>query len=169
MNIKITISIFSLFLIVSCGQSVNQESLREIEEGSLIGMEGENNTFVWKGIPFAQPPVGDLRWKAPLDASAWEGTYEAIDFKSACFQGSNRIQGDNEDKWSGSEDCLYLNIWTPMLTQDQVKGSQDKLPVMMWIHGGGNTTGSAHIYDPSLLVSKHKVVVVTIQYRMGPL
>ena len=169
MNIKNTISIFSLFLIVSCGQSVNQESLREVEEGSIIGMEGENNTFVWKGIPFAQPPVGDLRWKAPLDAPAWEGTYEAIEFKSACFQGSSRIQGDTEDQWSGSEDCLYLNIWTPQLTQDQVTGSQDKLPVMMWIHGGGNTTGSAHVYDPSLLVSKHKVIVVTIQYRMGPL
>ena len=63
----------------------------------------------------------------------------------------------------------YLNIWTPQLAQDQVTGSQDKLPVMMWIHGGGNTTGSAHVYDPSLLVSKHKVIVVTIQYRMGPL
>ena len=154
---------------MSCGQSVNQESLREVEEGSIIGMEGENNTFVWKGIPFAQPPVGDLRWKAPLDTPAWEGIYEAIEFKSACFQGSSRIQGDTEDQWSGSEDCLYLNIWTPQLTQDQVTGSQDKLPVMMWIHGGGNTTGSAHVYDPSLLVSKHKVIVVTIQYRMGPL
>ena len=166
---KITISIFSLFMIISCGQSVNQESLREVEEGSIIGMEGENNTFVWKGIPFAQPPVGDLRWKAPLDVSAWDGTLEAIQFKSACFQGSSRIQGDTEGQWSGSEDCLYLNIWTPQLTQDQVKGSQDKLPVMMWIHGGGNTTGSAHVYDPSLLVSKHEVIVVTIQYRMGPL
>lgn len=169
MNMKITVSIFSLFMIISCGQSVNQESLREVEEGSIIGMEGENNTFVWKGIPFAQPPVGDLRWKAPLDVSAWDGTLEAIQFKSACFQGSSRIQGDTEGQWSGSEDCLYLNIWTPQLTQDQVKGSQDKLPVMMWIHGGGNTTGSAHVYDPSLLVSKHEVIVVTIQYRMGPL
>ena len=132
-------------------------------------MEGENNTFAWKGIPFAKPPIGELRWKAPKDASAWNGTLEAIEFKSACFQGSSMIQGDGEGKWSGNEDCLYLNVWTPQLTEDQLENNQEKLPVMMWIHGGGNTTGSAHVYDPSLLVSKHNVVVVTIHYRMGPL
>jgi len=169
MNIKIKISIISLLIIVGCGQTVDQDSLRNTQEGLVIGMEGENKTFSWKGIPFAQPPIGDLRWKAPQDSPTWNGTLEAIEFKSACFQGSSRIQGDSEGKWSGSEDCLYLNIWTPQLTEDQLENNQEKLPVMMWIHGGGNTTGSAHAYDPSLLVSKHNVVVVTIQYRMGPL
>ena len=169
MNIKIKISIISLLIIVGCGQTVDQDSLRNTQEGLVIGMEGENKTFSWKGIPFAQPPIGDLRWKAPQDSPTWNGTLEAIEFKSACFQGSSRIQGDSEGKWSGSEDCLYLNVWTPQLTEDQLENNQEKLPVMMWIHGGGNTTGSAHAYDPSLLVSKHNVVVVTIQYRMGPL
>ena len=169
MNMKIKISIISLLIIVGCGQTIDQDSLRNTQEGLVIGMEGENNTFAWKGIPFAKPPIGELRWKAPQDASAWNGTLEAIEFKSACFQGSSMIQGDSEDKWSGSEDCLYLNIWTPQLTQGQLENNQEKLPVMMWIHGGGNTTGSAHVYDPSILVSKHNVVVVTIQYRMGPL
>ena len=169
MNIKIKISIISLLIIVGCGQTIDQDSLRNTQEGLVIGMEGENNTFAWKGIPFAKPPIGELRWKAPQDASAWNGTLEAIEFKSACFQGSSMIQGDSEGKWSGNEDCLYLNVWTPQLTEDQLENNQEKLPVMMWIHGGGNTTGSAHVYDPSLLVSKHNVVVVTIHYRMGPL
>ena len=169
MNIKIKISIISLLIIVGCGQTIDQNSLRNTQEGLVIGMEGENNTFAWKGIPFAKPPIGELRWKAPQDASAWNGTLEAIEFKSACFQGSSMIQGDSEGKWSGNEDCLYLNVWTPQLTEDQLENNQEKLPVMMWIHGGGNTTGSAHVYDPSLLVSKHNVVVVTIHYRMGPL
>jgi len=169
MNMKIKISIISLLIIVGCGQTIDQDSLRNTQEGLVIGMEGENNTFAWKGIPFAKPPIGELRWKAPKDASAWNGTLEAIEFKSACFQGSSMIQGDSEGKWSGNEDCLYLNVWTPQLTEDQLENNQEKLPVMMWIHGGGNTTGSAHVYDPSLLVSKHNVVVVTIQYRMGPL
>ena len=169
MNMKIKISIISLLIIVGCGQTIDQDSLRNTQEGLVIGMEGENNTFAWKGIPFAKPPIGELRWKAPKDASAWNGTLEAIEFKSACFQGSSMIQGDSEGKWSGNEDCLYLNVWTPQLTEDQLENNQEKLPVMMWIHGGGNTTGSAHVYDPSLLVSKHNVVVVTIHYRMGPL
>ena len=169
MNMKIKISIISLLIIVGCGQTIDQDSLRNTQEGLVIGMEGENNTFAWKGIPFAKPPIGELRWKAPKDASAWNGTLEAIEFKSACFQGSSMIQGDSEGKWSGNEDCLYLNVWTPQLTEDQLENNQEKLPVMMWIHGGGNTTGSAHVYDPSLLVSKYNVVVVTIHYRMGPL
>tara|TARA_B100001287_G_C22677596_1_gene528509 strand:+ start:1087 stop:2970 length:1884 start_codon:yes stop_codon:yes gene_type:complete len=169
MNMKIKISIISLLIIVGCGQTIDQDSLRNTQEGMVVGMEGENNTFAWKGIPFAKPPIGELRWKAPQDASAWNGTLEAIEFKSACFQGSSMIQGDSEGKWSGNEDCLYLNVWTPQLTEDQLENNQEKLPVMMWIHGGGNTTGSAHVYDPSLLVSKHNVVVVTIHYRMGPL
>ena len=169
MNMKIRISIISLLIIAGCGQTIDQDSLRNTQEGLVIGMEGENNTFAWKGIPFAKPPIGELRWKAPQDASAWNETLEAIEFKSACFQGSSMIQGDSEGKWSGNEDCLYLNVWTPQLTEDQLENNQEKLPVMMWIHGGGNTTGSAHVYDPSLLVSKHNVIVVTIHYRMGPL
>ena len=82
MNMKIKISIISLLIIVGCGQTIDQDSLRNTQEGLVIGMEGENNTFAWKGIPFAKPPIGELRWKAPQDASAWNGTLEAIEFKS---------------------------------------------------------------------------------------
>ena len=169
MRIKIYIPFMLLALLVGCSKSFDENSLREISEGSVIGLEGENNTYTWKGIPFAKPPVGELRWKAPEDASPWTGTLEAGKFKAGCFQRASMFGADGEDKWSGSEDCLYLNIWTPKLSQEDIENSQEKLPVMMWIHGGANVVGSAHVYDPSILVSKHKVIVVTVQYRMGPL
>ena len=169
--VKIRIYIFFVFLFIltGCNNSLEKDSLRNISEGSLIGKMDKNETFSWKGIPFAAPPIGDLRWKAPQPVESWSGIYEASEFKSACFQGSSGIQGDSNEKWSGDEDCLYLNIWTPRFTQDEIVNRQDKLPVMMWIHGGGNTVGSAHVYDPSLLVSTHDVIVVTIHYRMGSL
>ena len=169
MMVKKLLSLALALFVIGCGQSLEEDSLRILMEGKVMGMEGENNTYTWKGIPFAKPPIGELRWKAPLDPSNWQGTLELTEFKSACFQGASGIQGDADEKWSGSEDCLYLNVWTPKLTQDEIKNSTEKLPVMMWIHGGGNTVGSAHMYDPSLLVSSHNVIVVTIHYRMGPL
>ena len=169
MMVKKLLSLALALFVIGCGQSLEEDSLRILMEGKVMGMEGENNTYTWKGIPFAKPPIGELRWRAPLDPSNWQGTLELTEFKSACFQGASGIQGDADEKWSGSEDCLYLNVWTPKLTQDEIKNSTEKLPVMMWIHGGGNTVGSAHIYDPSLLVSSHNVIVVTIHYRMGPL
>ena len=169
MMLKKLLSLALALFVIGCGQSLEEDSLRILMEGKVMGMEGENNTFTWKGIPFAKPPIGELRWRAPLDPANWQGTLELTEFKSACFQGASGIQGDADEKWSGSEDCLYLNVWTPKLTQDEIKNSTEKLPVMMWIHGGGNTVGSAHIYDPSLLVSSHNVIVVTIHYRMGPL
>ena len=73
----------------------------------------------------------------------------------------------NEGGWSGSEDCLYLNVWTPDWPKVDIKSK--KAPVMMWIHGGGNTIGSADTYDPSDIVSKHNLIVVTVQYRMSNL
>ena len=85
-----------------------------------------------------------------------------------CIRDSSIFE-DEQNEWSGSEDCLYLNIWTPKLSKEDIENSSKKLPVMMWIHGGANVVGSAHTYDPSSLVSNHNVIVVTIHYRMGPL
>ena len=70
MNIKIKISIVFLLIITGCGQTIDKDSLRETQEGTVIGMAGENNTFVWKGIPFAKPPILELRWKAPRDTAS---------------------------------------------------------------------------------------------------
>ena len=156
------------FILSSCGQNLELESLRTLDQGELIGQKGENSTYTWKGVPFAEPPVGELRWKEPKKAKVWNGRLEASKFKQGCFQRASFLE-NTQGKWSGGEDCLYLNIWTPQLSNQEIKESPKKLPVMMWIHGGANVVGSAHTYDPSSLVSNHEVVVVTIQYRMGPL
>ena len=103
---------------------------------------------VYKGIPFAAPPVGELRWKAPQPVVAWEGVRECTEF------GPNPMQGNGE---GCSEDCLYLNVWTP------AKGPKEKLPVMVWIYGGGFAGGATSYYDGTLLARKGVVVV----RRMG--
>ena len=158
------LSISVIFLLFSCTGAINKESIREISQGLLIGKNSENNTFSWKGIPFAKPPINELRWKAPQMAMPWEGLFEATDFKDECFQREIILA---EEDFIGSEDCLYLNIWTPKLSKDDIASLDKPLPVMMWIHGGGNVVGDAKIYDPSSLVSSQNVIVVTIQYRMG--
>lgn len=118
------------------------------------------------GLPFAKPPVGDLRWKPPAPASPWTDVLQALDFKSECAQPS-WIQGPEVD----SEDCLYLNVWTPD------PAPTTPLPVMVWLPGGGNQNGGAsdnspliangRIYDGRSLAVNGNVVVVTINYRVG--
>jgi len=108
---------------------------------------------VFKGIPYAAPPVGDLRWRAPKPAAHWEGTRKAAEFSPVCMQGGNQKM---------SEDCLYLNVWTA------AKSPTEKRPVMFWIYGGGYYTGSGSqaMYDGAALAQKG-AVVVTFNYRLG--
>jgi len=134
------------------------EVVVETSYGQVKGYQGQENTLVWKGIPFAQPPVGDLRWQAPKDPEPWHGVLKTQQFSNACpqFSATGSVVGN--------EDCLYLNIWRPA-------SHQAGLPVYFWIHGGGNTTGSAAIpyYDGTMIASKSNMVVVSIQYRLGVL
>ncbi|MDC0124795.1 carboxylesterase family protein, partial [Gammaproteobacteria bacterium] len=114
-------------------------------------------------IPYAQPPVGDLRWKAPQEIFSNELIVPRVD--NFCVQkpsgmGGSEFNGD--EFFSGSEDCLYLDIKAPKTK------SNGLLPVMFWIHGGGNTSGLKDTYDFSKMVRKHNVIVVTINYRLGP-
>jgi para-nitrobenzyl esterase len=116
-------------------------------------------TRVFKGIPYAAPPVGELRWQAPRPAVAWEGVREATKYGAACLQG--KIFGDiNFNELS--EDCLTLNVWTP------AKSAKDRLPVMVWIHGGGFQAGAGGEprHDGEALARKG-VVLVSINYRLG--
>jgi para-nitrobenzyl esterase len=122
---------------------------------------------VFKGIPFAAPPVGQLRWREPQAVKAWKGVRQAADYGPACMQvitDWNRAYAT-----TASEDCLYLNVFTPALP---AKGK--KLPVMMWIYGGGNWGGSAignTVNEPPFDgagLTPHGVVLVTINYRVGP-
>jgi para-nitrobenzyl esterase len=123
-------------------------------EGTLDG-----GIYVFKGIPFAAPPVGELRWKAPQPVRAWDGILKAREFAPSCPQVAI-LPGI--DQLELSEDCLYLNIWTP------AKSKNEKLPVMVWIYGGGFAMGSASLY-PGDELAKNGVVFVSISYRVGAL
>lgn len=129
--------------------------------GSVQGFEDNSSTFVWKAIPYARPPVGDLRWMAPQSPATWNGVREETDFCSMCPQfGSFMNTATNQAEVLGSEDCLYLNIWRPQSTETG-------LPVYVWIHGGSNVQGSAEPYSGTEIASRSNMVVVTINYRLG--
>ena len=117
----------------------------------------EDGLTVYKGIPFAAPPVGDLRWRAPQPAAKWDGVKQANKFAPGPIQGGNPPSGK-------SEDCLYLNIWTP------AKSSNEKIPVLVWIYGGGFNSGSTSETNYSgEKLAKKGVVLVSIAYRVGQL
>ncbi|HEV8181137.1 MAG TPA: carboxylesterase family protein, partial [Candidatus Angelobacter sp.] len=136
-----------------------------VEQGLLAGISSSSADMrVYRGIPFAAPPVGDLRWKAPQPAAKWQGLLQAAEFSNACWQTPYPAAAAiYQAKLPPlSEDCLYLNIWTP------AKSSKDRLPVMVWIHGGGFTRGygGSRAYDGEALARKG-AVIVTINYRLG--
>ena len=126
-------------------------------EGGWIQGAVEEDLIVFKGIPFAAPPVGDLRWRAPQTARKWTDIKQTTQFAPAPIQGGNPPSGK-------SEDCLYLNIWTP------AKSSRERIPVLVWIHGGGFSFGSTSepVYTGEMLARKG-VVLVSIAYRVGQL
>lgn len=129
-------------------------------EGIVEGKEdGAVRTFL--GIPYAEPPVGDLRWKAPVPAAQWKGIRKATDFGLHCMQG--RVFGDMNFRDSGgSEDCLTLNVWLP------AKPASAKLPVMVWIYGGGFVAGTtSEARQDGTRLAQHGVVVVSMNYRLG--
>jgi para-nitrobenzyl esterase len=135
--------------------------------GTIQGVQN-GNIFQFLGIPFAMPPVDTLRWKAPKEPEAWLNVLNTTTFKPECAQKSFS-QTDTIGKIKGSEDCLYLNVWTPQLDNSE-------RPVMVFIHGGGNQQGSAKdtasntaLYFGKNMAARSNVVVVTIQYRLGAL
>ena len=145
------------------------ETLRQISSGQLIGFRDEENTFAWLGIPFASAPEDDLRWRAPRAPQPWQGVRESLSFRAFCPQlggiGVNSPKQD-VDKLVGSEDCLFLNVWAPQSIVE--KKQAELLPVMLWIHGGGNSVGTANTYDFARVLSgRQDVIVVTINYRLG--
>ena len=126
--------------------------------GPVTGFEGQADTWVWKAIPYAEPPIGALRWKAPRDPDPWTDPREETGYCSECPQydiGSDIV---------GDEDCLYLNVWRP-------QSDETDLPVYFWIHGGGNSGGSASYdsYNGTNIAGRSDMVVVSVNYRLGPL
>ena len=130
------------------------------DSGMVEGKEdGAVRAFL--GIPYAAPPVGDLRWKPPLPAARWSGVRKATDFGAHCMQG--KVYGDmNFRDAGGSEDCLTLNVWIP------AKPSGAKLPVMVWIYGGGFAAGTtSEARQDGTNLAQQGVVVVSMNYRLG--
>ena len=143
------------------GSSVSVATPVRIDSGLIEGMQ-ENGVTVFKGIPFAAPPIGLLRWRAPQAPAAWSGVRSVNQFAPICMQHGSYPEDAPPERMS--EDCLYLNIWVPP------HATGGPLPVMVWIYGGGLMNGSAStpLYVGDMLARKG-VIVVTTNYRLGVL
>ena len=165
---------------------------RNTHFGKVVGVDDSDvsGTYAWKGVPFAKPPVGNLRWKAPVDPDRWNRPRATQQFGNACAQygriygpgANNRYDatiGTTLNQAVGSEDCLYLNIWRP--AKDDRKGrdrdndrgrgndKDDDLPVIVFVHGGSDVSGytADPVYDGAALAKAAHAVVVTVNYRVG--
>ena len=153
---------YSLFLLLFLSTTIADNYDIKTSSGISIGYTN-NGVIYWDDIPYAQPPVGDLRWKAPRKFQS-DSIIESKE-NNFCIQKTSTLGGSSQfsnKNVSGTEDCLYLDIFAPS------KKSVKSLPVMFWIHGGGNTSGLKDLYDFSKLVKRHDVIMVRINYRLGP-
>ena len=136
---------------------------RTTESGDLVGFIAQSGSRAWLGVPFARPPVGQGRWRAPEPPQPAGELIEALEFGTPCPQLHSQLTGDGDapgpSGMVGDEDCLYLNIWSPPNARD--------LPVMFWIHGGGNSIGHGGNVVGANLAAARQVVVVSINYRLG--
>ena len=150
---------FSLFLIISL--IVNAEVEVETSSGIVEGYK-KGRVIYWDDIPYAKTPIGQLRWKAPRAINNSKNIILPKE-NNYCVQRPSSLGGPGgEGLYVGTEDCLYLDISAP------VRKKSELLPVMFWIHGGGNTSGLKDLYDFNKMVKKHNVIVVRINYRLGP-
>ena len=152
-----------LFFLINTSILLASEFIVKTNTGIAHG-NASNNVINWDDIPYAQPPINELRWKAPrkINISSSNKILKPKD-DNFCVQKPSGLGGsEGQGSFSGTEDCLYLDIKAPDIDK------RKNLPVMFWIHGGGNTSGLKDIYDFSKLVKKHNVIVVTINYRLGP-
>lgn len=163
--------------LVACGGSSDGPDMRDTQYGRVKGVDdtAKSGTYFWKGVPFARPPVGALRWKAPVEPEAWSSVRETRAFGNACLQ-NGRIYGPGANNTYdstiastlntpvGSEDCLTLNIWRPA-------NAELGLPVILFIYGGSNISGytADPVYDGANLAKAANAVVVTANYRVGVL
>jgi para-nitrobenzyl esterase len=149
--------------VMAAVQAVNAATAPQVltESGAISGVS-ERGLSVYRGVPFAAPPVGNLRWRPPAAVAPWSGIRKADAFAAACMQEGVSMPGETPP--TVSEDCLYLNIWTP------AKSRAEHLPVIVWIYGGGYRNGYAAmpLYWGDRLAHQ-RVIVVSIAYRLGPL
>lgn len=161
--------IFGFFGLFGQVLSAQSDSLTvQTQYGAVQGfVQGEVTAFL--GIPYAKPPVEDLRWRQPIEPEHWGDILICDEFSPVCPQITYAQGSDDDIVITGEEDCLYLNVWTPST-------NAEALPVLFFIHGGGNQQGSAstknggaEMFNGKLLAKRYNCVVVTINYRLGPL
>jgi para-nitrobenzyl esterase len=167
----------AVLLLAGCGEAEKPEipapdpdTQRTLAQGQVVGYAGSYDDHAWRGIPYAQAPAGDLRWRPPQAPEAWEGALEALTQGASCPQFASPTGGPNGEEAGepiGSEDCLFANVFAPRFAPGEIPEGDALLPVMLWIHGGGNTIGSSLLYNGGRLAARHDVIVVTINYRMG--
>ena len=152
-------------------RAADKSSTRSAPAGTFVGYADKFDTHAWLGLPFAKAPVGQLRWRAPVAAAAQNGVVQALEYQPPCVQFWSPLAGvaGEEGQLAGSEDCLYLNVWAPRFDQASTLAAEQRLPVMVWIHGGGNTIGTANSYPGHHLAGSQKVVYVALSYRLGVL
>lgn len=161
-NLKIAVAaLVAPFLIQGCASQAQPAASGHvtIASGELAGTR-EDGVVSFRNIPFAAPPVGDLRWQPPAAPAAWEGVRDASEFGPSCPQPARPDRPQSPALANQSEDCLSLNVWAPE--------NAENAPVMVWIHGGAHRLGSGTLpyYDGTALAEKG-VVLVTLNYRLG--
>ena len=166
-----------LALLAACSSSAptphaaDPATARNPPAGPVIGAADAGGGHAWLGIPYAQPPTGERRWRAPQPAPAWTATREALSFGAPCPQYASELGGVPGPQGTvvGDEDCLFLNVYAPRFAAGEVPSGDQRLPVMLWIHGGGNSIGEAGFYHPGKLAADQRVIVVSVNYRLGPI
>ena len=167
--LKITTALFAmLFSLVIVTPVLSAALERKTTEGVVVGVvDDATGTVSWKAIPYAKAPVGELRWKAPVKP---EKRSEPLNTGKFCQLCPQYINHDRDTKTPqivyGNEDCLYLNIWAP-----EKAGEGEDLPVFFWIHGGGNSIQwpLLSMLNGGFLAKRGNMVVITINYRLGPM
>ena len=154
--------IAGIFLFSCAGMNSTKDTQSINTSTGVIQGLIKNQVISWEDIPYAQPPVGDLRWRAPRSFEDQDRTILSRD-NNGCLQEPSIYAGIQGEGIVGQEDCLYLDIQAPE------NSFNNSLPVMFWIHGGGNTSGIKDYYDFTSLVKEHQIIVVKINYRLGPM
>ena len=155
-------SIFLIYISLLISSSTLASNIQSVSTTSgVVEATKTKNIYLFEDIPYAEPPIDNLRWKAPRTLKA----HQKISPKenNFCVQRPSNLGGvDSNNFYVGNEDCLYLDVFIPN------ESFEEQLPVMFWIHGGGNTSGLKDLYDFSKMVSRHNIILVRINYRLGP-
>jgi para-nitrobenzyl esterase len=169
---RLTSAAMLLALAGSCGdppRSVDSSARRRLGDATVEGFEGSYQNHVWLGLRYAEPPVGAWRFRAPRPARP--RSLRALTLGAPCPQLAHPLGIHNVATGTplGEEDCLFLNIYAPRLSPAELQRAAPALPVMVWIHGGGNVVGQGGNYEGGHLAQRERVLVVTLNYRLGPL